>query len=121
MYADDSQLYLTCKNAGTSKAIIESCVDKIRTWIATNRLILNDAKTEVLYFHSKFRSCDIIDTANIGEDNVQSVESVRNFSSYFDCTASCTVLVANIYRAASFRIYKIDRSRRYLDRTTTEQ
>ena len=96
IYADNSQLYLTCNNTCASKTIINSCLDEIRTWMAANPLILNDAKTEVQHF--KFRSCDFIVTLYIGEDNVQPIENVRNLGSYFDCTASCTVQVANICR-----------------------
>ena len=63
---DDVQLYPTCKNTGASKTIIEWCVVEIRAWMASNRLMLNDAKTKVLHFHSKFRSCDLLYTSRIG-------------------------------------------------------
>ncbi|PIK43405.1 putative RNA-directed DNA polymerase from mobile element jockey-like [Apostichopus japonicus] len=44
LFADDTQLYFSCKNLSDWKFIPEKCIDDIREWMAANRLVLNDSK-----------------------------------------------------------------------------
>ena len=122
-YADDTQLYIRCVDVEASKNCIESCITEIRKWMAANRLVLNDSKTEVVHFHSKFRLSSFvsIDHISVGDDKVPPVECVRNLGFYFDSTASLSSHINNICRSASYGLYKIGRIRQFLDRTATEQ
>ena len=59
LYADDQQLYAsfyfedeTEMAAATRR--IEMCVSDIHSWMAVNKLKLNNDKTELLHFHSRF-------------------------------------------------------------------
>ena len=54
MYADDTQMYITCDKANNSKEAIEACIAEIRDWMSTNKLVLNDNKTEVMHIHSTY-------------------------------------------------------------------
>ena len=56
VYADDTQLYLTFKPQDLDNAIkkIEACIRDIRSWCTSNNLVLNDGKTELIHFKSKF-------------------------------------------------------------------
>jgi hypothetical protein len=56
IYADDTQLYITMKSHDRSMAIekIESCIRDVKTWMNQNYLVLNETKTEVLHFTSRF-------------------------------------------------------------------
>ena len=51
MYADDTQLYISIKPVSgceLSTELIEACVTEMRSWMYTNKLQLNYAKTEVI-------------------------------------------------------------------------
>ena len=50
IYADDTQLYFTCDvdSSADALACVESCVRDIRSWMITNKLKINDKKTEFL-------------------------------------------------------------------------
>ena len=57
-YADDSQIYMTFKPAldGDKEECLhnlEHCIEEIRTWMATNSLKFNMAKTEFVVFGNK--------------------------------------------------------------------
>ena len=58
-YADDTQLYMTMDHFnndwrdGLSR--IELCVSEIREWMNQNMLKLNDDKTELIVFTSKYK------------------------------------------------------------------
>ena len=50
LYADDTQIYLPVNikpDAPFEK--VEKCLSKIKSWMTTNRLMLNEKKTEVLF------------------------------------------------------------------------
>ena len=57
LYADDAQVYGSCKPAETGllQERLTSCADDIGTWMAANRLQLNAAKTELLWCGSQRR------------------------------------------------------------------
>ena len=58
-YADGTQLYMTMdhfnNNWRDGQARIELCVSEIREWMNQNMLKLNDDKTELIVFTSKYK------------------------------------------------------------------
>ena len=58
-YADDTQLYMTMDHSNNDwrdgLARIELCVSEIREWMNQNMLKLNDDKTELIVFASKYK------------------------------------------------------------------
>ena len=50
LYANDTQLYDPCRPAETIELLtrLSVCVDDVASWMSTNRLQLNPAKTELL-------------------------------------------------------------------------
>ena len=58
-YADDTQLYMTMdhsyNNWRDGLARIQLCVSEIREWMNHNMLKLNDDKTELIVFTSKYK------------------------------------------------------------------
>ena len=56
----DTQLYITFKtdsadDACLAKSRVEHCVEEIDRWMISNKLKLNDDKTELIVFSSKFQ------------------------------------------------------------------
>ena len=58
-YADDTQLYMTMDHTNNNwrdrLARILLCVSEIREWMNQNMLKLNDDKTELIVFTSKYK------------------------------------------------------------------
>ena len=120
-YADDTQLYITCKSGQVDTAKLETCVEDIREWMLSNKLVLNDSKTEIIHFHSKFRATNVLSSIKVGESEVHTCETVRDLGFYFDCNATMSSHVSQTCRSASFALHRIGKIRNILDQTTTER
>ena len=121
MFSDDTQLYISCHHYSDVQLNIEKCIDDIRSWMRDNLLILNDSKTEVLHFKSKFKDSDSLPSLRVGESNVKTVPSARNLGVFLDEYGLMTEHITQISKAASFGLWKIGRIRKLLDRTLTER
>jgi len=125
-YADDTQLYLRFPQKDISQfqqAItkLESCIEDIRTWMTTNKLKLNEDKTEFMIITSKFYKAtyqQLNPTLTVGGVPIKPVCSVRNLGAIFDCVMSMEGHVKNVKRSMYFHLKEIGRIRRYLDKDT---
>ena len=122
-YADDTQLYvvITPSNRVRALAKLEDCIDDIRTWMAHNRLKLNDSKTEVLHVKSRFAKNVASVDINIGDTTVSPSEEVRDLGVLLDSCLSMSGYINSVCRSASFAIRKIGKIRRYLDQASAEK
>ena len=61
VYADDTQLYVSfkCKQPLEAISKLNSCLADIRRWMITNKLKINDSKTEFIVFRSPQLKCDL--------------------------------------------------------------
>ena len=123
IYADDTQLYIMMKPSERSNVLarLEACIRDIKIWMAENRLMLNEAKTEVLHVTSRFIQRVNLNDMNIGGASVAPSASVRDLGVILDDTLTMTSHVNNICRSASFAIRKIGKLRRYLDQKNAEK
>ena len=90
-FADDTQIYGSCSVHDTQslQEQMSVCVDEVATWMASNRLQLNTAKTEVLWLAPSRRQHQIPDDpVRVGEEMVSPVTSVRDLGIYLDSDAS---------------------------------
>ena len=88
-FADDKQMYLSFKPKETDSqeqciTILEKCISETKTWMGSNRLRLNDDKTEFIIIGSRQLS-KITDIAiKIRNTTIQPVESVCNLGYFLD-------------------------------------
>ncbi|HSN22935.1 MAG TPA: reverse transcriptase domain-containing protein [Methylomicrobium sp.] len=79
LYADDTQVYGFCRPGATSQLqdCVSSCIAEVATWMRSNRLQLNTAKTEVIWCASVRRQHQVpTDPLVVGTDSVVPVRSV---------------------------------------------
>ena len=125
-YADDTQLYIafsTKEAAGQSQATeaIERCIDDIRTWMLTDKLKINDDKTEFMIIGtrqqlSKISPCHL----TIGNTVVAPVAAARNLGSWMDTSLTLQEHINKTCRAAYFHIHNIRHIRKFLTKKATE-
>ena len=88
-----------------------------------NMLVLNDSKTEVIRFSSKFCSrdrpweCDV----QVGDVSVHSSSTVRDLGVTFDVSMTMASHVAGLCKSASFALWRISKIRNFLDQGSTER
>lgn len=122
-YADDTQLYITIESGRHSIAIekVESCIRDVKSWMSSNYLKLNDEKTEVLHFKSRFAKGDQIQHITAAGAQVDVVSSARDLGVILDSHMTMLPQINNTCRSAWLAIKKISSIRRYLDQRTTER
>jgi hypothetical protein len=91
LYADDTQVYGACAPSATQQLQLQiyECTDEVATWMRSNRLQLNTAKTEVLWCASNRRQHQIPQSSfRVGTDNVAPTASVRDLGIHLDSDVS---------------------------------
>ena len=90
-YADDTQLYMTMDHSNNNwrdrLARIQLCVSEIREWMNQNMLKLNEDKTELIVFTSKYKQDLYNDLSiTIGDTAVDCSSQVKDLgSSLIEC------------------------------------
>ena len=87
VYADDTQLYVSfkCKQPLEAISKLNSCLADIRRWMITNKLKMNDSKTEFIVFRSPQLKCDLSGlSVNVGESMITQSSKVRDLGVIFD-------------------------------------
>ena len=119
-YADDTQIYGFCRPADSADLCekVSACVDEVLAWMASNRLLLNHAKTEVLWCISSRRQHQIQSAGlvRIGTTDVQPVSSIHDLGVYIDAETSMRTNVTAVARACSAALRQIRSVRRSLSR-----
>ena len=93
------------------------CVDEVSAWMASNRLQLNHAKTEVFRCSSSCRKHQIpSDPVRIDSTDVQPVSSIRDLGVYIDADMTMKTHVTAICQSVFAALRQIRSVRRSLSR-----
>ena len=122
IFADDTQLYITC-DSGDSISVIESCVRDIKEWMSSNFLSLNESKTEVVIFTSRHKrnQSQYVNKFKVGEVTVKTTSIVRNLGVIFDHNGTMSQQVSQICKSASHSLWRIGKIRHLLDNKSAEK
>ena len=89
-YADDTQLYLAFSpnkegDDGIAIEAMRNCIMELRVWMARNRLMLNEDKTDFLLIGTLQQLLKVNFTCTtVGSEVIECKSSVRNRGSWFD-------------------------------------
>ena len=122
LFADDSQIYVVCKNPSDVTNQLETCVAEIREWMTSNLLILNEDKTEIIQFSARSKK-DVERLASfcVGNSSIAPTDCVRNLGVYFDCDGLQTSNINQICKSAYYSLYRISKIRSLLDQKSCEK
>ena len=127
-FADDTELYLAfnpSSDAAQDAAItaMENCLQDIRNWMITDRLMINDEKTEFMLIGTKAQLAKVKTiTLTIGESVIlPSKEPIRNLGAWFDHTFNLNHHINKTCRSAFYHLHNIKRIRKYLSIESTEK
>ncbi|KAJ8024162.1 hypothetical protein HOLleu_36814 [Holothuria leucospilota] len=84
-YGDDTQLYQGVPNEwrGCVNPRLELCLRDMKSCTTLYRLVLNDSKTEVIYFSSKFIKTPPFPKITVGNSEVETLRVAKNFGVIF--------------------------------------
>ena len=111
-----SYTYLCNPSSGSAYiARLESCIADIWLWMLTNRLKLNDDKTEFLKFLPQPHPTSIThDSLLIGSDHINMFAKAKNLGLFFDPSLNLSSHITLTCKSANFQLYCLSRIKRYL-------
>ena len=105
VYADDTQLHILFK---CKQSKVNSCLSDIRRSIITNKLKINDSKTEFIVFRSPQLRCDLSGlSVNVAESQITQSLKVRDLGVTFDQFLNFDDHITAICRSTYFHIRNI--------------
>ena len=96
------------------------CVSDIHTWMALNMLKLNTDKTELLYFHSKFRPYLQLNPIQLGSDVIHPSSHAKNIGVIFDSTMTMSRHINAVVKSGFYHLRNIAKVRNVLTLNTTK-
>ena len=123
LYAENTGVYTVFKQTYCDNAIfrMNNCLRDVRTWAARNKSTLNDSKTEVVHFTSKFLPRQNPNlNVHVGGKEIASTTAVRNLGAMMDQHLTMKTHVNKTCQSAMGAIRKIGQIRDHLDQRTTE-
>ena len=112
-YADDTQVYLSFKPDSISSedsafSTIQSSFSVIRSWLLTNKLLINDTNSEFLIIGTRQQLSKVqTDIISVGESTISSSKKVRNLGTWLDNTLSMSTQVSKVASSCFYYIYNI--------------
>ena len=101
-------------------ARIQLCVSEIREWMNQNMLKLNDDKTELIVFTSKYKQDLYNDLSiTIGDTVVDCSSQVKDLGVIFDRVLSLRQHVSYTSKTCRFHLRNISRIRKYIPQDTS--
>ena len=118
-YAGDVQLYqsVSMDKSLDLKSLTETCVDDISKWMHSNKLKLNEDKTESILIKSKQSKCSSFETLNLGSQVVNLTNKAKNLGVVLDSELSMSNHISYVCQVSHFKLRRISKMKKYL---TTE-
>ena len=117
MYADDTQLYKSVPPAQTAQLIhdIQTCIEEIKSWMTSNKLKMNDDKTEIIPCStvSKINSLDY-DHLHMGGERIDFSYTAKNLGVHFDSDLSMDTHIKHLCKALYLELRKLGQLRPFL-------
>ncbi len=126
LFADDTQLYVFFKTRTPASQWdvlhrLQSCISEIRSWMASNRLQLNDGKTEFLTICAPWhRQVVEVTSLNVGASQVVSVPVARNLGVLMDHALNMDAHIQRLCQTSVGHLMNIADVRRCLTKEAAE-
>ena len=102
MYADDTQMYVVMSTNNHDECLqkLSKCISNIMSWSSSNKLKLNQSKTEILHITSQFRNSSPLQSLDVAGVDIISSNIVRNLGVSSDNKLNMKQHINNTCRAA---------------------
>ena len=120
-YADDSQLYLSLRLAdglsSQTDAIqgMEKCIEDIRHWMVSDRLLLNDEMMEFLLIGTRQQLSKVSPLPlRVGTIDIEPGNCIRSLGAWFDSMLSMDTRINKVCSSGFYYLHNLRRIRKYL-------
>ena len=124
-YADDSKIYISFAPIQAESELTlsktEACVMDVRSWMTSNKLKLNDSKTEFLVIGTPQQLKKVsIPHIRIGTEQVVPTKTARDLGTVVDENLKLVPHVSQIVKSTQFHLRNVAKIRRYLSQDSAE-
>ena len=115
VYADDTQIYGSCRPTDiiVLQDRVAACIDEVANWMRANRLQLNTAKTEVIWFATNRRQFQLPTSGlRVGDDVITPSKSVRDLGVFLDSELTMRTHVSRTVSRCFFAMRQLRSVRR---------
>ena len=117
-FADDTQLRKSAPPHHVSELIqsMQECIHYVKVWMSSNKLKLNDDKTEgmIVFSQRMSTSLSMPDSLTVDTSNVMFSQSVKTLGVMLDTYLTMKNQVINLVRTANFELQHINSIHHYL-------
>jgi hypothetical protein len=116
-YADDSQIYSSChpQDSANLKTAMLRCIDDVSSWMASNRLQLNPAKTEFMWCSTTHqRSLINPNPFVVNGVSIDATKSAKVLGVTIDCDLSMSSHVSHTVSSCFYQLRRLKSIRRSL-------
>jgi hypothetical protein len=118
MFADDSQLYkssLPCQFPNLVKST-EDCISSVKDWMTTNRLKMNDDKTEIIPIGTKpkLSATPEVSVLILSDTQISFAHKVRDLGVILDSCLTMNHHISNLCRSVFLELRRLSQIRPYL-------
>jgi hypothetical protein len=124
IYADDTQIYVSCdpkSDSAVHRAVhqLETCIADLRIWMKQNKLKLNDNKSEFFIAGTAQTLAKLPPLElKLGNTTIQPSDKIRNLGIIFDSHMSMSLQVNSLISSINYQLRNIRRISKYLDTDT---
>ena len=111
-FADDIQIYVPFKSNAPSFEVLKNCLRDIKDWLSTNRLLLNDSKTELVVFGQP-NALESVETV-LGPLSSFSLPCVRNLGVLIDSGLKLDKQISPVVKSGFFHLRLLAKVKSYL-------
>ena len=123
-YADDTQIYISGKveEINTMLEITSKCIEEVKVWMNSNKLKLNDDKTDVILFsHNKMPDFIRPSILTINDVNINISSKVKNLGMFLDDNLNMSSCVSNLCKNVYLQIRNISQIRYFITEDVTKK
>ncbi len=120
-YADDTQIYISFspnseEDENRAIATLEDAIKDIKVFMVSNKLKLNDEKTEVIFLGTETKLGQINhETVTVGESDITPVQKVKNLGVIFDKNLSMDDQVKAMCKIGFYHVKNLWKIRKFVD------
>ena len=123
LYADDTQLYIAgnIEDLPILITTAKNCIAEMKTWMTSNKLKLNDEKSEVMLIRNTRVNTDIINIkVDINGQDIPINTKVKDLGVFLDNDMSMSSYINYICKSLHFQLRNISALRQYLNENVTK-
>ena len=119
LYADDTQIYLSgsVDKVHDMMNTLSDCIAEVKLWMSTNKLKLNDDKTDVILFTNEYSCNDTSSLPSIlklDDTSIKISDKVKNLGVIFDRDMRMSSFISNVCRNVYLQIRTISHIRDFI-------